>query len=62
MSDELEQLRRRVKRAEHRAELTHRFWLRAARKALNGDMKELRERVALADEPPVEVVLSPARQ
>lgn len=34
-------------------------WLRAARLALAGDMRDLRLRVELAEAPPVQLVLSP---
>lgn len=44
--------------AQRRVEANNRPWLRAARKALDGDMTELRNRVALADAPPVDVVTS----
>lgn len=35
-----------------------RFWLRAARKALEGDMSELRNRVDMLSAEPAEIVLS----
>ena len=49
----------------HRADLRERqlkqcndHWLRAAREALAGDMRALRNRVEMADAPSVDVVLS----
>ena len=48
---EIEILKRTLDRRE-------RFWLRAARKALDGDLSELRNRVDMHDAEPAEVVLS----
>ena len=44
---------RQIARSEH-------FWMRAAKKALDGDMRELRNRVEMIEAEPVEVVLSDA--
>ncbi len=49
---------KRVKTAVRSRESSHQFWLRAARKALDGDMRELRNRVELCEAVPVDVVLS----
>jgi len=62
---ELDALRQRCAWAERNcrsAEATNRFWLRAARKAIAGDMRELRNRVDLADAPFVPVALSGTRE
>lgn len=46
----------------HRQSGTNRtFWVRAAKAALAGDMRELRNRVDMAEAPPVDVVRSVAR-
>lgn len=44
--------------ARKRLDVQHTNWLRAAKAALNGDMRELRNRVELAEAPPVDIVLS----
>ena len=43
---------------QRRLDQRQKYWLRAARAALEGDFRELRLRVAMADEPPCDVVLS----
>jgi hypothetical protein len=44
--------------ARKRLDIQSQHWLRAAKAALSGDMRELRNRVELAEAAPVEVVLS----
>lgn len=44
--------------ARKRLEIQRNHWLRAAKAALAGDMRELRNRVELSEAEPVEVVLS----
>lgn len=46
--------------ARKRLEIQSKHWLRAAKDALNGDFRELRNRVELAEAEPVDVVLSAA--
>lgn len=41
-----------------RMDISREFWLRASKKALSGDMAELRNRVELSESGPVEIVLS----
>jgi hypothetical protein len=41
-----------------RLDIQAKFWVRAAKSALAGDMRELRNRVELHEAEPVEVVLS----
>lgn len=41
-----------------RVEISRGLWLRASKKALDGDMRELRNRVDLAEAEPVQLVLS----
>jgi hypothetical protein len=43
-----------------RMEISRGFWLRAGKKALGGDLRELRNRVDLAEAEPVQLVLSEA--
>ena len=47
--------------AQKRLAIQSKHWLRAAKSALAGDTRELRNRVELAEADPAEVVLSPAR-
>jgi len=44
--------------ARKRLEIQREHWLRAAKSALSGDMRDLRNRVELAEAPPIELVLS----
>jgi hypothetical protein len=46
--------------ARKRLDVQRKSWLRAARAALNGDMRELRTRVELAEAPPLDMVQSEA--
>lgn len=48
---EIENLRRTVER-------NRTFWLRAAKKALDGDTRDLANRVAMCEAEPMEIVLS----
>ena len=41
-----------------RSEISRKFWLRAAKAALSGDLRELSNRVALCEAEPLELVLS----
>ncbi|RTL72367.1 MAG: hypothetical protein EKK41_05085 [Hyphomicrobiales bacterium] len=43
---------------DRQAEASRKFWIRAAKSALAGDPRELRNRVDLAEAGPVEIVLS----
>lgn len=54
----VEILQRRVAIAERRESNCRKYWLRAGKSALEGDMRDLRIQVGLAEEPPVAVVLS----
>lgn len=54
----LEEIERTIKRRQRQAETTRKFYLRDAKEALAGDMRALRNRVALMEAGPVEVVLS----
>lgn len=56
----LDEARARADRAERRESNCRKFWLQAARRALAGDQSELRNRVDMAEAPPVEIVLSSA--
>ncbi len=56
--DECEKHERTIARLSKQASTSRTFWLRAARAALDGDLRELRNRVDMADAPPVDVVLS----
>lgn len=58
LSAELAAANRTIARQHRQASTNRSFWLRAARAALAGDMRELRNRVDLAEAPPVDVVLS----
>lgn len=55
---EIEMLRRIIKRRDRQLERLQNYWVRAAKEAVNGDMRGLRVQVALAEAEPVEVVLS----
>lgn len=55
---EIEMLRRIIKRRDRQLERLQNYWVRAAKEAMNGDMRGLRLQVALAEAEPVEVVLS----
>ena len=46
--------------AAKRLEISRTQWLRAAKRALDGDMRDLRLRVELAEAPPVQIVCSDA--
>jgi len=58
LSGMVEDLDRTVKRRDRSAETSRKFWIRAAKSALAGDTRELRNRVELAEAGPVEIVLS----
>lgn len=49
---------RRVQVLERTLKRREKFWLRAARKALAGDLSELRNRVEMIDAGPLEIALS----
>jgi hypothetical protein len=53
-----DRLERDIARRDRMAATSQRFWIRAAKAAMAGDLRELRNRVDLAEAPPVEVVLS----
>lgn len=57
-ADEIERLERIIARRDRLAETSRTFWVRAAKAAMAGDMRELRNRVDMAEAPPVDVVLS----
>ena len=47
-----------LKLRDHQMDISRKFWIRAAKKAFAGDMGELRNRVALCEAPPVEIIQS----
>lgn len=53
-----EGLLRMLQHRDHQAMLTRTYWIRAAEAALNGDPRELRNRVELAKMPDVKIVQS----
>lgn len=53
-----DQLRRFVRQRDRQLKTQREFWIRASKRALAGDMIELRTRVALMEAPPVDVALS----
>ena len=53
-----EALRRLLRQRDHMARINKQYWVRAAERALIGDMGELRLRVALAKAPPTDIVQS----
>jgi hypothetical protein len=55
-----DRLQRFLRIRDRQAKQLHDAWLRAAKRALAGDMRALRLRVALAEAVPLEVVLSVA--
>lgn len=57
---ERDALERRIKVQNRSALNTRSFWVRAAKAAMAGDFRELRNRVDLCEAPPVEIVLSEA--
>lgn len=52
------ELNRTIERRDRSSETSRKFWIRAAKAALAGDTRELRNRVELAESAPVEIVLS----
>lgn len=46
--------------AAKRLEINRSQWLRAAKRALDGDLRDLRQRVELAEAPPMQIVASDA--
>lgn len=55
-------LERRLEICQRRMEMATKYWMRAARKALDGDLSELRNRVEMYDAGPVKLVLSDSQQ
>lgn len=55
---EVARLTHMLKVRDRQAMNSRKFWVRAAKAALAGDPRELRNRVELAEAPPVDVVLS----
>lgn len=49
---------REVEILKRRLDMSNKYWLRAARSALGGDMRELRNRVELHEAEPMALVLS----
>lgn len=49
---------REVEILKRRLDLSAKYWMRAAKKALDGDIRELANRVALTEAGPLEIVLS----
>lgn len=47
-----------IRKLKRRLTLSRKYWIRAAKKALDGDTRELANRVAMAEAEPMEVVLS----
>lgn len=57
-SSKIAELERVLARRDHQARLSRQYWVRAAKKAMDGDLGELRNRVALAEAPDVEFIQS----
>lgn len=55
---EIARLKRLVEIRDRHANTSSRFWVRAGKAALAGDPRELRNRIDLAEAPPVDLVLS----
>lgn len=49
---------RQIQILERRLDLQRKYWLRAAKKALDGDVRELRTRVEMEEAEPLQIVLS----
>jgi hypothetical protein len=58
LRNELEQVKRALEIKTRREETSHKFWMRAGRSALNGDLSDLRIRIGSFEEPPAAVVSS----
>lgn len=58
LQGEVERLQRLLKQRDRLAESSRKFWVRAGEAALNGDTRELRNRIELAKAEPATVVLS----
>lgn len=49
---------REIEILKRRLEMSTKYWIRAAKKAIAGDSRELANRVALAEAEPLELILS----
>ena len=58
LREENERLNHLLKQRDRMSKTSRDYWVRAAREAMNGDFRALRNRVDLSTAPPMQVVLS----
>ncbi len=56
--NDVDRLKRLLRQRDRMALISREYWVRAAKSAMAGDFRELRNRVALAESGPVDVILS----